>query len=135
MLTMLLALLVAACDDSTATGETTTDTGERDAAPASDAAVPRPDRGGGDGDGDGVPDGDDNCPDVSNPNQEDRDGDHLGDVCDARPDQLDYQLKSARLLYFGGPAAGAARNVKAAGSAARGTVEDENRRVRGGSNP
>ncbi|WP_207006498.1 PxKF domain-containing protein [Nocardioides aromaticivorans] len=35
-----------------------------------------------DGDGDGVPDGDDNCPAVSNPGQENADGDALGDACD-----------------------------------------------------
>lgn len=36
----------------------------------------------GDQDGDGVPDPDDNCPTVSNPGQEDYDGDDLGDACD-----------------------------------------------------
>ncbi len=35
-----------------------------------------------DRDGDGIPDVDDNCPDISNPNQYDLDGDGLGDVCD-----------------------------------------------------
>ncbi|MBV71856.1 MAG: hypothetical protein CMH52_11045 [Myxococcales bacterium] len=60
-----------------------------------------------DEDGDGVPDGDDNCPSESNPDQLDLDDDGLGDVCDddadgdavadendncpmvANPDQLD----------------------------------------------
>ena len=37
---------------------------------------------GGDSDGDGVLDVNDNCPTTSNPNQEDFDGDGLGDVCD-----------------------------------------------------
>jgi hypothetical protein len=35
-----------------------------------------------DADGDGVADADDNCPNASNPNQSDVDGDDLGDVCD-----------------------------------------------------
>ncbi|HIH10590.1 TPA: hypothetical protein HA241_00185 [Candidatus Woesearchaeota archaeon] len=35
-----------------------------------------------DQDGDGVPDGQDNCPAVPNPLQENTDGDNLGDVCD-----------------------------------------------------
>lgn len=39
-----------------------------------------------DGDGDGAPDGQDNCPDVSNPGQEDNDGDGQGNACDATPD-------------------------------------------------
>lgn len=33
-------------------------------------------------DGDSICDGDDNCPDVFNPDQEDTDGDGVGDVCD-----------------------------------------------------
>ncbi|HUQ05931.1 MAG TPA: hypothetical protein VM261_25690 [Kofleriaceae bacterium] len=37
-------------------------------------------------DDDGIFDDVDNCPDVSNPAQEDRDADHVGDVCDACPD-------------------------------------------------
>jgi hypothetical protein len=36
-----------------------------------------------DGDGDGVGDPCDNCPDVYNPGQEDGDGDGVGDVCDS----------------------------------------------------
>lgn len=35
-----------------------------------------------DADGDGIPDADDNCPDVFNPNQDDNDGDGAGDACD-----------------------------------------------------
>ncbi|MFC1592102.1 C13 family peptidase, partial [Thermodesulfobacteriota bacterium] len=37
-----------------------------------------------DADSDGVPDESDNCPDVANPDQADRDGDGIGDYCDAR---------------------------------------------------
>ena len=35
-----------------------------------------------DRDGDGIPDDEDNCPDISNPNQADLDNDGIGDVCD-----------------------------------------------------
>ncbi|WP_428267726.1 hypothetical protein [Haliangium sp.] len=59
-----------------------------DAAPA-DAAQD-------DGDGDGVGDDDDNCPNVSNPDQHDEDDDQVGDACDncpadPNPDQEDLR--------------------------------------------
>jgi hypothetical protein len=38
-----------------------------------------------DGDNDGVPDAEDNCPNVSNPEQTDTDGDGAGDACDPTP--------------------------------------------------
>ncbi len=47
---------------------------------------------GGDGDDDGVPDDEDNCPDVSNPDQEDADNDGMGDACDVCPDDPDNDL-------------------------------------------
>jgi len=48
----------------------------------------------GDSDGDGIPDGEDNCPFVFNPDQADMDGDGVGDACDncvtvVNPDQTD----------------------------------------------
>ena len=39
-----------------------------------------------DGDGDGIADGSDNCPNVSNPDQTDTDGDGIGDACDSDKD-------------------------------------------------
>lgn len=43
-----------------------------------------------DNDGDGIPNADDNCHEVDNPNQEDMDNDGAGDVCDPCPtDELD----------------------------------------------
>ena len=39
-----------------------------------------------DGDGDGVPDDEDNCPTVPNPDQTDTDGDGMGDACDPDDD-------------------------------------------------
>jgi len=42
--------------------------------------IPAPDR-----DGDGVPDSEDNCPDMVNPDQLDGDGDGVGDACDDTP--------------------------------------------------
>ena len=40
---------------------------------------------GGDADGDGVSDGNDNCPNVANPDQADNDADGLGNACDDTP--------------------------------------------------
>ncbi len=70
-----------------------------------------------DGDGDGVPDADDNCPDLGNPDQADRDGDHAGDACDPRPDQLDHRLGGQMLLFVGGAAMNPNLDLSGAGSA------------------
>lgn len=42
-----------------------------------------------DTDGDGIPDPEDNCPQVVNPDQEDADGDGRGDLCDGANDDVD----------------------------------------------
>jgi PKD repeat protein len=42
-----------------------------------------------DSDGDGVPDASDNCPSISNPDQNDTDNDGVGDVCDICPGHND----------------------------------------------
>jgi hypothetical protein len=47
-----------------------------------------------DTDGDGVPDNRDNCPQVSNPDQEDGDSDKVGDACDECPQTRAAQLVS-----------------------------------------
>ena len=44
--------------------------------------------GGGDGDGDGICTAEDNCVAVANPGQDDLDGDHAGDICDATDREL-----------------------------------------------
>ncbi|MHC4460646.1 MAG: InlB B-repeat-containing protein [Planctomycetota bacterium] len=41
-----------------------------------------------DTDGDGIPDSEDNCPDVNNPDQDDLDVDGVGDICDNCPNDL-----------------------------------------------
>ena len=48
-----------------------------------------------DGDGDGVPDIDDNCPGVCNPDQADSDGDGRGDACDPMDDRADVTRDGA----------------------------------------
>ena len=49
-----------------------------------------------DDDNDGVPDATDNCPLISNPGQQDSDGDNIGDACD--PDFVtDYDIRSFRV--------------------------------------
>ena len=58
-----------------------------------------------DKDDDGVPDATDNCPDLSNPLQEDLDADELGDVCDddddgdGDPDEADCAPRDAEIFH------------------------------------
>jgi hypothetical protein len=59
-----------------------------------DMMVVMPDR-----DGDGVPDAEDNCPDVRNPDQIDGDGDHRGAACDADDTIANYRI-TGQLLFF-----------------------------------
>ncbi len=58
--------------------------------------------GGGDTDGDGVCDADDNCPTVANADQQDLDGDHQGDACDA--EDIVLNVVTARLRRSINPA-------------------------------
>jgi hypothetical protein len=54
-----------------------------------------------DQDNDGVPDAQDNCPTVPNPEQADRDHDGIGDACDPDPSTPDScQLREARARVF-----------------------------------
>lgn len=46
----------------------------------------------GDGDGDGIPDKDDNCPGIRNPDQKDSDNDGVGDACEDAP-APDYRAR------------------------------------------
>ncbi len=60
-------------------------TSDASCAGASDAAIDAALDPNGDADSDGIKNGSDNCPTVSNPDQADEDGDHIGDACDACP--------------------------------------------------
>ena len=47
----------------------------------------------GDDDDDGIKNDQDNCPNVPNTDQSDRDGDRLGDACDPTPDAFTYKTR------------------------------------------
>ncbi len=53
-----------------------------------------------DTDNDGVLNDIDNCPNDYNPGQEDIDGDSVGDVCDPRPDETDYDSDMDSVLDY-----------------------------------
>ncbi len=63
-----------------------------------------------DSDGDGVPNGQDNCPNDANPQQEDSDGDGIGDVCDG-PDGSSRASVILPLICEGGDLAVEWHNV------------------------
>ena len=50
-----------------------------------------------DADEDGIIDPQDNCPDIANPQQDDTDGDHRGDICDIHPNQPNYRIARAQV--------------------------------------
>ncbi|MGQ0618746.1 MAG: Calx-beta domain-containing protein [Panacagrimonas sp.] len=61
-----------------------------------------------DSDNDGIPDADDNCPAIANPDQTDGDGDGEGDACDTPPPTLP-ELEFVRLSETVGEGAGVRR--------------------------
>lgn len=69
--------------------------------PTQDAGQPTPDAGGSgmrDQDSDGIRDDIDNCPELANADQMDRDSDTQGDACDPNPDVPDLVLSGQSLV-------------------------------------
>ena len=87
-----------------------------------------------DSDGDGIADESDNCPNVDNAGQLDKDDDGLGDACDARPDHTDLKL-TGHFLLFGGLAVDDNHTLRGRGRSAHGVVTDGELRLRGGFSP
>ncbi len=98
LLLILAALFVSACaldfqEFDTAMAVRDAETADQDT-DVTDLAIPDaqaidmmvPDAAPADRDGDGVPDTDDNCPEVVNPDQADQDGDGVGDICETDND-------------------------------------------------
>ena len=87
-----------------------------------------------DSDGDSIANGSDNCPNIDNADQLDRDDDGLGDACDARPNHTDLKL-SGHFLLFGGLAVDDNHTLRGRGRSAHGVVTDGELRLRGGFSP
>ncbi len=88
-----------------------------------------------DTDGDGRGDEDDNCPEVSNPDQTDTDRDGLGDECDPQPEVANYRLKRGRVTLAAGRGVDSERPAHTRGQAGHHEAQNQNHRLRGGLAP